>query len=284
MIEQAKIDRLLADLLALQGQISIDGRHCYRMSKKTVPGVTTVIKTMDAPLLDKWKVRVQVEGTARAAYLNEPWENEAEDEYIARLATIAKAEFEHERLANEAADIGKQVHALIEHAVKSQLGQPTTPPVVSDEALFIFSGWREWAEREGLRPLMSEGRICWPVNQTPPNYCGTFDLLATFDRGKYAGKLAILDAKPNDVIYPERRLQLAAYCESVRQLSGLEVLGFVVSMPRDGGEIKLVPVDVDTQAFAAFLSCLNLHNWLKEVRREDRRSVEVDERFAEATL
>lgn len=271
MIGQPFLDALKA----LQEQITLDRRHCYRMNKSTVPGVTTVIKTMDAPALDAWKVRVQVEGTARAAYLNTPDDQEPEDSYVGRLVSIAKEEWEHERIANAAADIGTQVHALIEHAIREQLGQPSEPPEATDDALFIFAGWREWSEKVGLRPLMSEGRVCWPINQTPPDYAGTFDILATFDRGEFSGPLWILDAKPNARIYPERRMQLAAYARPVRDLAGGVVRGMVVSMPREGGEITPVPVDPTEEDFEAFRACLRLYRWQRQLQKEDRKASEA---------
>lgn len=263
------VTTLLAELRALQGQIILDKRHCYRMNKAVVPGVTTVIKTMDAPQLDAWKVRVQVEGTARAAHENPPSYGEPEEAYIARLVAISKEQFEHERIANAAADVGTQVHALIEHAIKEQLGEPVETPEASDEALFIFAGWREWADRVKLEPLMAEGRIHHHVL----GYCGTFDLLANVN-----GRPGILDWKPSARVYLERRLQSAAYREALHAMGWPELDGYIVSMPRDGGEIEMVPLDSGEDlraAFDAFLSCLSLYNWRRQMERNDRKATEA---------
>jgi len=265
----------LLQLEALQNEITIDGRHCYRRAKKVVPGVTTVIKVMDAPALDAWKVRVQVEGTARAAFRNPShfgcYESDAaelagEVEYVDRLVSIAKEEFEHERIANEAADVGKQVHALIEHAVREQLGQVCLAPEVSEKALFIFAGWREWAERVKLEPLMAEGRI----HHSALNYCGTFDLLAMV-----AGRPAVLDWKPKPSIYPERRLQSAAYREALHAMGWPNLDGYIVSMPRDGGEIEMVRLETGeslAETLQAFRSCLSLYQWLRQLQRDERKA------------
>lgn len=259
---------LLVALQELQGQITLDKRHCYRKDGKLVPGVTTIIKVMDAPALDAWKVRVQVEGTARAAHDNPPVFGEDKEEYVSRLVEISKEQFEHERIANQAADIGTQVHALIEHAVKTQLGQPVEPPVVTDEALFIFAGWREWAEKVGLKPLMAEGRVWHPMG-----YCGTFDLLALV-----GARPAICDWKPTPRIYPERRLQLSAYCEALIEMGWPELDRYVVSLPRDGGEIEAVSLDGGSgfgDPFGAFGACLNLYQWQRYLQRAERKEVEA---------
>lgn len=264
---------LLASLRALQSEITLDKRHCYRRAGKVIPGTTSIIKILDAPALDAWKVRVQVEGTARAAFHNPPdgynvdEERRALDEieYVERLVRIAKAEFEHERLANEAADVGKQVHALIEHAIREQLGEPTEPPAASEEALFTFAGWRDWAKGVGLEPLMAEGRVYHPSL----NYCGTFDLLAMID-----GRPAIADWKPQARIYPERRLQSAAYREALHYMGWPPLEGYIVAMPRDGGAIEMLPLEYPGQEMAAdfdaFKACLDLYRWLKAVQKAER--------------
>lgn len=257
---------LLADLHALQGEIVLDKRHCYRMQKHARPGVTTVIHVMDAPALDAWKVRVQVAGTARAAYLNTPADQEPEDAYIGRLVALAKEEFEHERLANAAADIGTQVHALIEQAIKQQLHQECEIPVASDEALFVFAGWREWAKRVHFSPLMAEGK----VHHKALDYCGSFDALCMID-----GRPAIADWKPTPNVWPERRLQSAAYREALHAMGWPNLDGYIVSLPRDGGEIEMVRLetgDAFAETFDAFRNCLSLYRWLKEVQKADRKA------------
>lgn len=262
---------LLIALHDLQEQVTLDKRHCYRLNKTVVPGVTTVIRTLDAPALDAWKVRVQVEGTARVAFQERPWENEDAGEYVDRLSAMAKLEFEHERLANEAADVGKQVHALIEHAVREQLGQASLAPEATDEALFIFAGWREWAAGVGLEPLMAEGRLFHAALV----YCGTFDLLALVD-----GVPTILDWKPQPKLYDERRLQLAAYRRALTYAGWPDLQGAIVCLPRDGGEINMVPAcapgpELDA-TFEAFCSLLRVYRWQKEVARASRRAAKEE--------
>jgi len=266
-VTRSDLAPLLTELVKLQDVVALDKRHCYRIGKATVPGVTTIIKTLDAPALDAWKVRVQVEGTARAAYLNTPDDQEPEDSYIGRLVAIAKEEFEHERLANEAADVGKQVHALIEHTVKEQLGQETTAPEATDEALFVFAGWREWAESARLEPLVAEARLHHPGL----NYCGTADLVCLVN-----GEPTILDWKPQARLYDERRLQLAAYRMALVAAGWPPLQGAIVCLPRDGGEISMVPAcapgpELDA-TFSAFVSLLNVYRWQREVAKAARQA------------
>src|SRR5688572_29995840 len=155
----ATYTELLANLSAEQAKIHLNGQHRYRADGRWMPGVTTVIKQMDAPKLDDWKVRVQVEGTARAAHANRPAFGEDVEMYVSRLVDIAREEFEHQRIADAAADLGSQAHKLIEHAIKTMLGETVDHPMVSEEAHFVFAGWREWAAEVDFRPLSTEARI-----------------------------------------------------------------------------------------------------------------------------
>lgn len=254
---------LLADLRALQDQITMDRRHVYRVRGEYAPNVTTIIKVMDAPMLDQWKVKVQVEATARAAFANPPWSDEGVERYAGRLVSIAQEQYEHERISQEAADLGKQVHALIEHEVRRMLGQTTSEPAVSEEALFIFSGWKDWAKSVALKPLMAEGKIF----HSPAQYTGTFDLLALVE-----DRPSVLDwkAKKGDAIYPEMRLQSAAYREALHSMGWPPLAGYIVRLPKTGGAIVSERLEDDiylAQVYDSFLCCLKLYRWQAALRK-----------------
>lgn len=268
-----RFDALLIELEGMQARVKLGGNHQYKADGKHKPGVTTIIKTLDAPRLDDWKVRVQVEGTARAAYSNPPLENEPLDAYVARLKKLGAAEYEHQRLSDEAAKIGSDVHALIEHAVKGMLGQVTDKPEVCEEALFRFAGWREWAKNVGLKPLATEARVF----NSEHDYCGTLDSLVLIE-----GRPVVPDWKPTAVLYDERRLQLAAYRKALVSMGWPEMEGAIVCIPRDGGDIQMLYAEPPGPAldatFESFLSLLRVYRWQKETAKNERAA----ERLAEA--
>jgi hypothetical protein len=252
----ATVEKLVADLRADQSRITLGKNHRYKVDGKHMPNVTTIIRVMDAPQLDAWKVRVQVEGTAKAAHANPPVFGEEREKYVERLVVLGAKEYEHERLSQEAADTGKQVHALIEWAVKDMLGEPIPRPEVPDEALFIFAGWRGWASRVGFKPLMAEVRLA----NRAEGYCGTADLLALVK-----GQLSVVDwkVKGTDTIYPEVRLQSAAYRMALRSCGWPELDGYVVRLPKDGGDIHMENLGDPVQDWEAFLACLRIYRWRK---------------------
>lgn len=256
----------LAALNTYQERVKLGGNHRYTADGSYKPGVTTVIRTLDAPKLDDWKVRVQVEGTARAAFSHPPLHNEPMDAYVARMSRLGEIEKEHERLSDAAAIVGKDVHALIEHYVKTSLGIEVPEPQVCEEALFRFAGWEDWAKSVRLKPLASEARLYHAQH----DYCGTLDLLALAD-----GKLITLDTKPTPDLYDERRLQLAAYRKALVSMGWPEMAGAIVCVPREGGEICMVyaepPGPSLDAAFEAFLALLKVYNWQKDTARAERK-------------
>lgn len=258
---------LLAELQALQSRVSLGQNHQYRADGKHMPGVTTVIGVLDSPALTRWKVKTQAEGTARASFDNPPLENEPREEYVARMRAIAQREFEHERLADEAARIGTGVHQLIEHAVKKMLGEVIPAPVVPEESVFRFAGWREWANDVGLTPLASEARL---FHKTL-NYCGTLDLLCML---KSDG--SVVDFKPQSSVYTSRRLQLAGYRMALESMGFPVLRGFLNVLPRDGGDITMVEVDPPGPSYKAsceaFENCLALYRWNAEHEKQSRKS------------
>lgn len=258
--------QLLAELDMLQSRVVLGANHRYTADKKYRPGVTTVIKKLDAPALDDWKVRVQVEGTARAAYANPPLENEPLEGYVARLKVLGEREKEHERLADEARLIGIDVHALIEREIKRMLGQETAAPEVCEEALFRFAGWKDWAKAVNLKPLAAEARLYHPVH----DYCGTLDALVLIE-----GQLAVLDWKPSPALYDERRLQSAAYRKALVAMGWPEMLGAIVCVPKDGGDIDTIYAEAPgpqlDATFDAFLALLRIYHWQADVAKRARR-------------
>lgn len=251
-----------ANLDAWQRRVKLDARHVYRVDGKVVPGVTSIIKVLEKPALVRWMVKVQAEGTARVAFENRPAFGEPVEAYMVRLYGLCRELLEHERIAKEAADIGTAVHRLIEDEVRKMLGRPAEErPEVPEEALFRFAGWREWARSVDLRPVTAEARV---YHETA-RYCGTLDLLAWA-----RGELAVIDWKPTASLYPERRLQLAAYRCALVEAGWPPLAGYVVCLPKDGGDISMSSVDEGSSyedARDAFLRCLELYRWLRSTER-----------------
>lgn len=268
---------LVAALAALQARVVMGGNHAYRVDGKPTPNVTTVLKVLDKPALNDWKVRTQVEGTARYAYANPAVDFEPEDGYVARLSSVAAQQFEHERISDAAKVLGHEIHALIEWHVKERLGESIPVPFVSEEAEAMFAEWHRWARDTKFTPLAAETRVYHPHD----GYCGTLDLLAVVE-----GQPAVIDWKSSAAIYPEMRLQSAAYRGALVSAGWPSLAGYIVRVPKDGGAVAMTRLEDGpelAETFEAFRSCLRLHSWMGAQKRTRKERVMVAaEKFLEA--
>lgn len=255
----------LAALAAEQTRTILGANHAYRRDRAWKPGVSAIKGVMDAPGLDNWRVKTQVLGTARAAYSNRPMEWEPEEAYCARLGKMAAEQYEADRISDEAALIGSETHALVEHAIRTELGQPCVEPDVSDAALLRFAGWKRWAKDVALKPLAAECRVYNSIL----DYCGTVDALVLVE-----GAPVQLDWKPTPTLYPDRRLQSAAYRAALASMGWPWMRGGIVCLPREGGEASLVwceePGAPLAEAVASFSALLMVYRWLKDLERTER--------------
>jgi hypothetical protein len=247
-------EELMALLATEQERVILGAGHRYRVDGKPMANVTTIAKVLDAPQLDAWKVRTQVEGTARAAYESPPIENEPMDAYAARLSRIAAQEFEHERISKAAADDGTQVHALIEYRLRKMLGQDVQRPKVSEEAAFREAGWEHWAKDVKLRPLLIEARVA----HRELRYCGTLDLLAEVE-----GKPTLWDWKRSKRVWESHHLQSIAYRMALESIGWPRIDGYVLLMP-EGQEVQPRLLSNSDETREAWLSCLRLYRWKPE--------------------
>jgi hypothetical protein len=257
----------LAALQAEQSRTILGANHAYRRDGVWKPGVTSIKKVLDAPALDDWRVNMQAEGTARAAFDDPPLEWEPVEAYVSRMRRLAEQQYEADRIADEAARIGTETHALVEYAIRSELGQPCVEPDVSDAALLRFAGWKRWAKDVALTPLAAEARVYNHVL----DYCGTIDALVLVE-----GAPALLDWKPTPTLWPERRLQSAAYRAALASMGFPWMRGAIVCLPREGGEASLVwceePGAALAEAVASFAALLVVYRWLKALDRADRQA------------
>lgn len=246
-------------------RVSLDARHRYSVDGSLIwrnglrwRSVTGILRVLDKPGLDNWRMKVQVEGTARMAHERPPIPGEQADAYVARIIAATAQRYEADRLSKEAADLGTQCHALVEYKIRRAMGEAPERPDVSEEAVFVCSGYDDWATRADFKPMAVECRVA----HRDLGYAGTLDHISL---GVIAGEPAIIDLKTSKAVYAEHHLQLAGYALAIEQLGWPTLKGYVLRLPKDGAPIPdpmLTTADAeDTRA--AFLSCLRLERWLR---------------------
>jgi hypothetical protein len=253
------------------------GRHRYKLDGEYVPGVTTILGSKNKPALEAWKVRVQQEADIETAWqAMQEWANfDSHAEFVSKFREAAGKEYEHQKQAREAADIGSQVHALAEKHMKDILGIPfeiLQPPSEQAQAIFEKS-WLPWEKDAGVVPLAVERRVYHAEHK----YAGTVDLLATVE-----GRLTCLDWKSKGVaqvekLYAEPVLQSVAYREALLSLTGETWGGLVINMPREGsGSVVAHPITGNDSwtlddAFTVFLACKVLYVFDSKFNRKAKK-------------
>lgn len=166
-------------------------RDCKAMS--LYPSVTTIMKVLAAPELDRWKQQQVL-----LASLTLPrQEGESDEEYCSRIMEDAFKQ------VDDAADLGTQIHKALELHFQ---GQPYDASMES-----YIAPVKDWVAKNNIKFLQHELRL---VN-TEIGYAGTTDAL--IEKG---GILYVLDyksrkTKPDYDIKPwsKEPMQVAAYAK-----------------------------------------------------------------------
>lgn len=237
-----------------------------------VVGVTSAIGVMDKPALVKWAANVQAEADEQAAldmYLDGTPTGLSPQAWLAMFRDRVGHTRKHLDILKKAGDLGTAVHALIEERVGELLGESRPIPdnvTITDEALYVFTGWEEWQERVQFMPVATEFPIC----HRGLGYAGTPDVLAWLnpypDVEGCEPQLMLPDWKTSSGLYWEHDIQNAAYRTA---LIDMEVLtepidGYLLRVPKSLEDQKpfeghTVSKDDDERLMGVFKACLTIH-------------------------
>lgn len=217
------------------------GRHrYYKIGDRELPGVTGVIKAslgLAQEGLIGWAAKVEREAVLEAA--SEAWKREdilnAATFRLAVEALLGAAKA-HQRLMDQAADLGTAAHDMIRWTLTQELGQEAGPkPKLTEPSLRAYSAWQEWWRQAGLKALRMEQ----PIYDLDWGYAGAIDLVAEHPR---LGP-GVVDVKTSKGVYAEHHIQVAAYMKAGRNFSDLN-WGQIVRLPKTSGEdaFEVVPL------------------------------------------
>jgi hypothetical protein len=223
-----------------------------------LPSVTTILNIVNKPAIAGWAARSVAEYAVRNHALISTMLERGDQENAVKLLRGSPW-----TARDKAADIGSQVHALIEQCV---LGQPVTPTAAEQ---VYFQGFLDFlTDFPSLRFESAEVTV---YNLTY-GYAGTCDAVVS-----YGGKRGIHDWKTRQdkpavslEVYETERLQLAAYAHAERYLLDDGTSGefgqvdgaALVLLGVDG--YRLGPVDLEHD-WPAFLHAKRLYDWKQTV-------------------
>jgi PD-(D/E)XK nuclease superfamily len=219
----------------------------YTIDGKKVPSVTSILNVLNKPQLVNWAARITRDFIKQELFAFRRADSFRDLDLDNLLAKSAK---EHDRVRTAAADHGIAVHSSIASYVGDKSNITHNDPVII--------GFREWQESSQFVPIASE-RLVFSHEH---GFAGTADLIGTLN-----GRLALLDIKTGRGVYPEYKLQLAAYAVAWGEMGGhfpevcmnLHVKSdFTITEANSFTATELFPL------FQTFLAAKRLFEWQSE--------------------
>lgn len=252
-----------------------DKRRFYQVGNNEYPSVTTILDVIGKPALLNWYAKMEREMVLKVAgelYQDAPASPKMTSTAwtTTMLLRLGKEKSGQKELA-KAAEIGSQVHALIEWTLRAHLMQQVGPsPRISDKAQWAFMAWEDWRRSVSLKPIFVE-QIVWSHMH---GYAGTLDLLAEIN-----GKLTVLDWKSGKAVYPEAHLQNAAYRAAIREMGhGEPEAGLIVRLPKveTDPDFEVVEALPEKPCLDTFLHAQQVWNWCQQMESKKEKEQDLE--------
>ena len=235
--------------------------------------VTSILGIIAKPALINWAANVERElclEVAQAVYD----ETTAGPGGLAELTSMQFALAIRERLGSQrahqrklvkAGDIGTEVHNRIEWEIRSIMGleQLAPPSELSPDAAVAWAAFSTWKQDVGLVPKGIE-QVVW---SRMFGYAGTLDLFADVTVPVLGERTAVFDWKTGKAIYPEAKVQAAAYAHALLEMEHVKELpwGCIVRLPKlstdPGFEVCWISPQELEKHFQGFLAAKALWDW-----------------------
>lgn len=221
-------------------------KHAYLWNGSPVPGVTTILQCIAKPALIGWAA-----GCASDHWLNEVASGNSNYTLIHKSAKSA-----HRKKASAAADIGTNIHNYAEAFFKKQ-----SPPILTtDEAKRGAEAFHSWLDAHKVKVLASERRVF----SKKYYFAGTCDFVAEID-----GIMGVGDIKTSSGIYPEMRLQTAAYQQAIEEEKDMKFpVRWIIRFCKKTGNFEAKSFYDFEKDFQGFEAALVLHRTLQLIEKE----------------
>ncbi len=178
------------------------GRY-YTIDGRKFPSVTTILDVLNKPQLVNWAARL-----TRDYIKNQLFTFRRADsfEQLDVDDLLAKSAVEHDRIKKAAADHGTDIHRRIACSIDGKY------QYIGHDEDSVVAAFRAWQDSAQFVPIASE-KLVYSLEH---GYAGTTDLIGTVRNGA----LALLDVKTGRGVYPQYKLQLAAYAVAYGEMTG----------------------------------------------------------------
>jgi hypothetical protein len=241
--------------------------HRYKVSdsgEKAVhcPSVTTILNVLAKPALVEWGVKCAcnyVEDNLKLLISGDSFS--VQD--VFKIVTAARTA--HDRVREEAADIGTSVHDWLAAMWRANLGQGSQPEIPDDEKVQnCIKAGTDWFVKHKIRPLKIEEAQYSRLLKI----CGRPDGIGYVD-----DVLSVWDYKSTKFIYPEVALQMTAYAMMhAEEFGALPATRWALRLDKETGEFEdrcykpdTFDLDQDT-----FIAVFKIYDRLKHLRRKPK--------------
>src|ERR1700723_432249 len=224
-----------------------------RDKKYPAISVTTALEIIDKPALKFWAVNQAIEVIRPAI---SPGVEHAES-YLEEV--YAQARKAHRQTKSTAAERGTLVHAALTGSSSDEL-------VGADDSVKRkLEQAQAWLKEKNVSFIHTE----LPVYSRRFRYSGRLDGIARLDE-----VLSLLDWKTGKGVYPEFRLQMAAYIHAYEEEHPQEEIQQYICLHLQEDKVvpHLYPRASLRKDFNGFLAALRLHQRLKEIGQEEKLS------------
>lgn len=235
----------------------MDGRKFWRVS--------TFLSSINKPALVPWAAKLEREAcieAARQIYLAPPDGLDAKN-YAERFQALIGEAKAHQKVMQDAQDIGTQAHRRMEWHVRGRIGAepPCSPP-----ALQASDAGIKWLAEVDFKLKYAEQTVWSDIH----GYAGTMDIHGEATLPGYGRCTIIGDYKTSSGVYPEMKLQLAAYWAALIEMGHASsplhaVILRLPKKPSDPGFEAVVLHDAELRAMVpVFLAAGKLWAYLDE--------------------
>ena len=235
-----------------------EDKHWYSVDGDYVPSVTTILNVISKPALMPWAVKMGAEGFRdnRKDYLK--GDIKLED-------MIKGIKGAYRKKSQDALNIGEEVHAWCEQAIKFKLGVGTMPSMPDNEVVReSIENFRDWTKENDVKWLSSEEKIY----NRKYKYAGTVDAIAEVN-----GVFGVIDFKTSKRLYDEYDLQVSAYGETIEDIYGRDCeSSWLLRFDKEDGsfESKELQSGDHAENFMAFYGALCLYNRLTVLKNRGK--------------
>jgi len=229
-------------------------RHRFTVNGKSVLSVTAATSVIDKsrPLI-YWAT-----GLSRDFLMENLKKLTADTKGEKIVALIEEATKQHQIKKKEAADIGTMSHDWAEQFIKAKTKKDWPEIPKHPQVYNAINAFLKWVDEHKVKFLSSEKFVYSRKN----NYAGIMDAEAIIGKRKCP-----IDFKTSNGLYPEYRLQVAAYQGAVEEETGKPYSGnkWIVRFGKDDGEFEAHEYAEHDKDYKAFLAALALRRRMKEL-------------------